>query len=87
MIAHIMREAATIIRCEQKGFIVMKNVMFAPRFIQTRFMCNFLQEKHQLKLLTKRQAQFSGSAAPRVQERRRKLRALSCRRVNMQSAF
>lgn len=28
----------------------MKNVMFARRFIQTRFMCNFLQEKHQLKL-------------------------------------
>lgn len=24
--------------------------MFARRFIQTRFMCNFLQEKHQLKL-------------------------------------
>lgn len=24
--------------------------MLARRFIQTRFMCNFLQEKHQLKL-------------------------------------
>lgn len=28
----------------------MKNVMLGRRFIQTRFMCNFLQEKHQLKL-------------------------------------
>lgn len=55
--------SAAIIRCEQKGFVVMKNVTFARRFIQTRFMCNFSSRKTSVKALAKRQAQFSGSAA------------------------
>lgn len=42
--------------------------MSVPRFIRARFMCNFLEEKHPVKALVKRQAQFSGSAARRSRE-------------------
>lgn len=58
--------SAAIIRSEQKGFVVMKNVMSAWRFIQTRFMCNFLQEKHQLKLSLSVKRNFQ--AAPFTRE-------------------
>jgi len=48
----------------------MKNVMSVPRFIRTRFMCNFLEEKHRLKLSLSVKRNFQPPLRA-AQERRR----------------